>query len=113
DQAARLAGQYVNDVLRVYSGVFDATGIYTDQFKVAAGCVIVDNLGIAAHIVTVSVGGPVPAGSVTPTGIGTWLVAGGHRGPLPLAAHQFTLYGTTGDSFCYAAFTAPFRPAAG
>lgn len=103
----RLGGQIINNTLEVFSGQFDATGVFSRNWKVAAGSVVVNNLGVAGHRITVSTTAP---GSVAPTGTGTFLIDGGTSRTVPLASHNLTLYGTAGDFFSYAAFTAAVRP---
>jgi len=104
----RLAGQAVNHVLEVFSGTFDATGVFSREYQVAAGCVEVNHLGAAANILTVSSGAPGGAG--TPAGTGTYVIAGGTCRTVALASHQFTLYGTAGDRFSIQVFTAAIVP---
>lgn len=103
----RLAGQAVNSVLEVFSGVFDATGQVSRDYAVAAGAITVNNLGIVGHRITVSTATP---GAVAPTGTGTYLVDGTTSRTVPLAARQFTLYGTAGDAYAFAVFTAAVVP---
>jgi hypothetical protein len=103
----RLGGQIVNNTLQVFSGVFDATGFVTAQWKVAAGSIYVNNLGVAGHRITVSSGSP---GASVPSGTGTFLVDGGTARTVPLASHNVTLWGTAGDAFSFAVFTAAVRP---
>jgi hypothetical protein len=103
----RLAGQTINNVLEIFSGVFDATGQFSRDYQVAAGALLVNNLGIAGHRITVSTAGP---GSSAPTGTGTYLVDGGTSRTVPLASRAFTLYGTAADAFSIAVFTAAVIP---
>ena len=105
----RLAGQTVNHCLEVYSGTFDATGQFTREYQVAAGCVKVRNLGVAANIITVSSAGP---GTGAPSGTGTFLIPGGETDVVPLASRTFTLYGAAGDRFAIAVFTTAAQPVA-
>jgi len=103
----RLAGQTINNVLEIFSGVFDATGQISRDYSVAAGSITVNNLGVAGHRITVSTSTP---GGGAPTGTGTYLVDGATSRTVPLAARQFTLYGTAGDAFAFAVFTAAVAP---
>ena len=103
----RLAGQTVNHVLEIFSGVFDATGQFARDYQVAAGSITVNNLGIAGHRITVSTSTP---GGSAPTGTGTYLIDGGTSRTVPLAAREFTLYGTASDAFAIAVFTAAVVP---
>jgi hypothetical protein len=103
----RFAGQTINHVLEVYSGAFDTTGVFTRDYNVAAGSIEVTNLGVAANLITVSSSGP---GSGTPTGTGTYLIAGGTTKTVALASRAFTLYGTAADRFCVQVFTSGVRP---
>lgn len=107
DFLERLAGQIINNVLEVWSGIFDATGVMSRDYNVAAGCIYVANLGVAGHLITVSSAAP---GAVAPSGTGTFLIDGGTARTVPLASRNLTLYGTAADRVAFAVFTAPPRP---
>lgn len=103
----RFAGQTINNVLEVYSGVFDTTGQITRDYNVAAGSIEVSNLGIAGHLVTVSTAS---GGTNVPTGNGTYAIDGGQSRTVALASRSVTLYGTAGDRVSFQVFTAAVRP---
>jgi hypothetical protein len=103
----RLAGQAINNVLEVWSGTFDTTGVITREYSVAAGAIEVSNLGVAANLVTVSSSAP---GSGAPSGTGTYVIAGATRRTIALASRTVTLYGTAGDRIAFQVFTAGPRP---
>lgn len=105
--AAQLAGQAVNDVLEVFTGTLPPEGYITRTYHVAAGAIEVSNWGVAANFMTVRAGGP--AGSV-PSGTGCYVIAGGASRTVPLASRELTIWGTAGDRFSFAVFTAAVRP---
>lgn len=104
----RLGGQIVNNILEQWSGTFDATGIITRDYGVAAGTVTVNNLGAAGHIITVSSSGQ--GGSAAPSGTGTGLVDGGTERTVPLGSRTMTLYGTNGDRVSFYVTTRAITP---
>lgn len=104
----RLAGQSVNNVLDVYSGVFPAEGYITREYNVAAGCVQVSNLGIAGHIVTVVSSGP--GGTTPPTGLGSYVIDGGTARTVAVASRVITIWGTAGDRFAFQVFASAVEP---
>lgn len=106
----RLAGQSVNAVLEVFSGVFDASGQISRDYNVAAGAIEVSAWGVPANFVTVSTAS---AGGSAPTGTGTYIIAGGATRTVALASRAFTLYGVAGDRVSFQVFTAAVRPVAG
>lgn len=108
--AERLAGQIVNHTLEVWSGTFDASGVISRSYEVAAGCIVVNHLGVAANIITVSSAGP---GSGPPGGTGTYPIAGGTTRTVALGSRAFALYGTAGDRVGFQVFTAAVRPVSG
>ena len=105
----RLAGQAINNVLEVWSGVIPPEGYLPREYNVAAGAVQVNNLGVLANVMTVSSTSPTTSGTA-PSGTGTFVVAGGTCRTVPLASHNFTVYGTAGDRISIAVFTAGPRP---
>jgi hypothetical protein len=110
EMAARLGGQLVNDVLEVYSGVFDADGRWTRQYHVAAGSVVVRNLvATAGHNIVVSSAGPGGTGGVS-SGTGTWIVPPSTIDTVAVASRSITLYGTVGEAFCVQVSTRAITP---
>lgn len=104
---ARLGGQVINDVLEVYTGVIPPEGYITRDYNVAAGCIDLSNLGVAANLMTVTSGG---VGSAVPSGTGSYAIAGGTRRTVALASRQFTIWGTAGDRMSFQVFTSAIRP---
>jgi hypothetical protein len=102
ERNARLASQVVNGVLEAGTFVLDAAGRLDRSYHVAIGSVVVVNT--TGAIVTVSAGGS--TGGAAPTsGDGVHLVPIGQTLTVPLAARQFTLYGTPGASVTLHAWT--------
>lgn len=106
----RLAGQAINNVLEVWSGVIPAEGYIQKQWHVAAGCIEVNNLGVAANLMTVSTASPGAGGNIAPSGTGTYVIAGQTRRTVALASRTVTIYGTPGDRVAIQVFTAALRP---
>jgi hypothetical protein len=104
----RVAGQSVNNVLEVFSGTFPTEGYITRDYAVAAGCIEVNNLGIAGHIVTVVSSGP--GGTTAPTGQGSYVIDGGTVRTVAVASRHITIWGTSGDRFAFQTFTAAIVP---
>ncbi len=107
EYVAGLAGQVINNVLDVFTATFDSTGMITRSYAVAAGSVKVRNLS-GANAVTFAAGGP--QATVPTTGVGVAVVPLGVSDTVPLAGHEFTLYGTSGQSVSVQVFTAAVRP---
>jgi len=106
----RLAGQAINNTLEVFAGTFDPTLLVTRDYNVAAGAVTVNNLGAAGHIITVVSAGPNLSGAAPIGGTGVYFIDGGTTRTVPLASRVFTIYGTNGDRFSFAVYTAGARP---
>jgi len=107
---ARLAGNIVNDVLRVWTVTFDATGVVSQDFHVACGSLEVENLG--THPVTVINRGDA-SGSAPGGGVGVRVVpAGGHR-IVPIGSRTLAVYGTAGDQISLVAYTVSARVGGG
>lgn len=105
---ARLGGQVINDVLEVATLVIPTEGFIARDYSVAAGCIDVSNLGVAANLMTVTSGGP--GAAAPPSGTGVYIIAGGSRRTVSLASHQFTIWGTAGDKVSFQVFTSAISP---
>lgn len=110
EMAARLGGQLVNDILEVYSGVFDADGRWFRTYHVAAGSVVVRNLvATAGHNIVVSASAPGGTGGVS-SGTGTWVVPPSSIDTISVSSRSITLQGTAGEAFCVQVSTRAITP---
>lgn len=112
EQAARVAGRMVNNVIHVatYLFVADAAGAtpsVTIDCRVAAGSIDVVNLA-AANVVTVAAGPPMAY--APPSGIGVGVVLGASHRTLAIGGRQITLYGTAGDRVSVQVFATAIEP---
>lgn len=97
---ARVAGMLTNDVLDVGAQTF--AGVVTavsKQFHVAIGCVVVDNQGSNVMYVNPSMS------VITTAGPQTTPIPPGAQRLVNLAAREFTIAGTVGDTVAWQAFT--------
>lgn len=109
EQAAKLAGQAVNNVLEVCTVAIPTEGYITRQYHVAAGSIALSNMATTAtNLMTVTTGG---VGSAAPDGTGSYKVAGGTERTIPLASRSLTIWGTAGDRVSFSVFTAAVQPA--
>jgi hypothetical protein len=100
---ARLAGNVVNDVLRVKTATFDANGTpIGDDFHVPCGTLEIENLG--THPMTVA-NRTDATGSAPSGGVGVRIIPAGAHRYVPIGSRSFTIYGTAGDQVSYAAYT--------
>lgn len=104
----RLAGRMANDVLAVETQPIPAEGYLTREFGVPIGAVKIVNLG--AQRMTVHAAGP--GGQAPTNGVGVAVVPAGAHDVIPVAGHQFTIYGTAGDSATFHVFAGAVRPSA-
>jgi hypothetical protein len=107
---ARLAGNVINDILEAGTALIGADGTWFTDWRVSAGALWIYNLG--THTMTLVAGSPSAAGAPT-TGKGVFSAPAGKQFTVPFLARAMTVYGTAGDQFNYAVFTAPARPATG
>lgn len=108
--AGRWSGQIVNNVLQVATAVFPAEGYITAEYGAAIGAVTVTNLDDAVTITVVSGGA---SGSAPSVGTGVHRVPPRASVTVPIAGHQFTIYGTAADEVSWVAYTAAARPVSG
>lgn len=108
---ARLAGRVLNHVLLVKTSVFDANATpVTEQFRTPVGAVEVTNP--STHTVWVMPGGPGPGNTPPTAGVGLHPILPSSRQTVPIGAHNFTLYGTAGDTVAYQVWTSGTSPVA-
>jgi hypothetical protein len=98
----RLTTGTVNHVLGVETRMFPSTGYISRSYGGAMGSVEVRALG--AHDVTVSAGES-PGSSVPTIGVGVYVVPAGTAALVNVAGRGFTLWGTSGETVSYQAFT--------
>lgn len=108
EQAARLSGRIVNNVLAVRTDAFPTGGVIVLEYGAAAGAIQVTNPA-AGNTVTVF-GGQDNAGVAPTSGTGVYVVPPGQTITVPVASHVVTLYGTAADRVSYAVYTAAVGP---
>lgn len=108
EQAARLSGRIVNNVLAVRTDTFPTAGLLVLDYGAAAGAVQVTNPS-AANTITVY-GAQDNSGVAPATGTGVYLVPPGQTITVPIASHVVTLYGTAADRVSYAVYTGAVGP---
>jgi len=101
EEAGKLRGQLVNNVLEVGTYTIAADGILARSYNVPCGSVAVINLGTAEVTVTSSPPGPAaPAG-----GAGVTIVPASSWLSVPIGTRNITIYGTVGARVGLQAFT--------
>lgn len=109
--AERWGGQIINHVLEVGTYTIPAAGYLERQWHVAAGCVVIRNLG--THTMTVTTGGSasgtVPVGNST----GMWVIPAGAVDVVNIASRQVAIFGTAADQFSLQALTVGGVPTLG
>jgi len=108
---ARIAGQIINDTLEVATYVIPATGVVSNQYKVAAGCIEVENFSNANQMIVVARADA--TGSPPSQGTGMRPIAKGTCRVVALNSHAWSIYGTAGDVVSVQAFTAGAAPGRG
>lgn len=101
DTNERRVGGVVNHVLEVRTATFPTSGYLTYSWSVPAGCIEVNNMGTGT--VTVESGGP--SSYVPAAGQGVYPVPAGTIQPVSLASQRVTLWGTSGETVAFHAFT--------
>lgn len=101
EEAAKIRGQILNDVLEVGTFLLDAEGQLTRAYNTPIGSVAVVNLSDADVTVTSSP----PTSSAPPIGRGIQVIPAGAWFSVPIAARHFTLYGAPGGRVSIQVFT--------
>lgn len=97
----RLASGVTNHVLEMKTHTFDSTGMLQLNFQATCGAVKISNVGQNDVTVTSSTGNGIPPNG----GVGVGLVRAGTWDVVNVNSRFFTLYGTSGQSVFYQAFT--------
>lgn len=101
EEAGKLRGQLLNDVLEVGTYVIGADGTLSRSYNVPCGSVAVINLSTSEMAVTSSAPGPsAPAG-----GVGVTIVPAGSWLSVPIGSRNVTIYGAVGARLSLQAFT--------
>lgn len=109
---AKVAGRIVNDVLHVGTyaipqpSAVDPDPLWNYAAGVVIGSVKLRNLG--THAMTVV--GRAADGYVPTGGVGVWVVPANSEDIFPMGTRTITVYGTAGDQFCVALFSAGLTP---
>lgn len=109
---ARLAGGIINDTLEVATYVIPAAGSVSGRYKVAAGCIEVENLSLANEVAVVSRDNSTD-GTPPTAGLGMRIVPKASCRVVALNSHAWTIYGTAGDRLSVQVFTAGAAPGRG
>jgi len=100
--SARYAHGVVNKVLEVATRNIPSAGYVTREYGVVCGCIEIRNLG-SADMTIVSSG---PGGASAPkVGVGVYIVPAGAVQTINVASRQITIWGASGDTVSYQAFT--------
>lgn len=108
---SRIGGQIINNVLEVATYIIPAEGWVSGRYKVAAGCIEVENLG--THEMAVIPRDNSGDGTPPNKGVGLRIVPANSCRVVSLAAHQWTIFGFVGDRVSVQVFTAGAAPGRG
>lgn len=110
-EVAKLTGRIQNDTLEVGTYIFDAAGVIGSQYRTAAGCIEVENLG--THEMAVVSRASTGDGTPPTKGLGLRIVPAGTCRVVALGSHAWSIYGTAGDRCSVQVFTAGAAPGRG